>query len=137
MVKLTQIIKLAQKQIAITAIAVSTGGLLITAGPNIAAAQAACPPGYDGSRGYCVPNRNYGDFGYRGRHYRDYGNRGYGRRFGAACPPGYDGSRGYCVPNRDYGDSRRYYRNYGYRPGRRAACPPGYDGRSGRCVPNY
>jgi hypothetical protein len=56
--------------------------------------DAACPPGYDGTRGYCRPNRNYG--GYAREHRRYY--RGY-NSYGAACPPGYDGSSGRCVRN--------------------------------------
>jgi len=64
--------------------------------------DAACPPGYDGTRGYCRPNRNYGGYAreYDGypREHRGY-YRGYNSYYRAACPPGYDGSSGRCVPN--------------------------------------
>jgi hypothetical protein len=94
-------------------------------------AQAACPPGYDGSCGYCIPSNSGPQCGYRGRRggYYDDGPR-YGHRYGAPCPPGYDGSSGRCVPGANYGGGTYYRQGYG------TPCPPGYDGRSGRCLPN-
>lgn len=92
-------------------------------------AQAACPPGYDGSCGYCVPSNSGAVCGYRGRYYNG-GGPYYGRRR-AACPPGYDGSSGQCIPNYNSNYGPYYRQGYGG-----AACPPGYDGRSGRCLPN-
>ena len=84
--------------VALAAVAISAGVLMI--GTEVSAKRyrggAACPPGYDGSRGYCVANRDYDGRRYR----RDRRDRYWGDSYGAACPPGYDGRSGRCYPNR-------------------------------------